>query len=446
MHVQGPVPAYLGAMVARYALPFLLFTVVLLGACRKDRDEDAPKVKFLEPAASSMIQVPDTIVVRVEVSDERTVERVTIALNDVNGVPVVPTISVQVNAASATIVRALPITSERLLSGIYTLAVTARDGTNEARAFRTINLQAAPLRSRALYITPPVGYPPPVPVWRIDSTGALSQYVSLQEFGGGAIDPDRLYLAGITIQGLQGIPQTTGGAALNIPNTGPAGATAPFFLGPTADRTDGRFYFGNNEGFIRGYNQGATQAFTAQSPIDLRSLQTAVVGSVLASAARHQVLNTWQLVTHAMPSGAVLAQFPMDLEPVQLLARNSQQLFIFGNRNGTGVVQERNVAQGGATDLQSFNQGPISAVAVLNSSTAVVAVPGMLMRFNAGSNSLNVLAQGLTAQSLAYDPASGILYAGVDEQLLAMDPLTGSSTVLFSFPHPVGRILPLLNR
>lgn len=433
-------------MAPRSALPFLLFTVVLLGACRKDRDEDAPKVKFLEPASSLTLQVPDTILIRVEVSDERIVERVTIALNDGNGVPVAPTLSVQVDAASATIVRAFPITNERLPSGTYTLSVTARDGSNEGRAFRTINLQAATLRSRAVYLTPPVGYPAPVPVWRIDSTGALSQYITLQEFGGGAIDPDRLYLVGITLQGVQGMAQTTGSATLNIPNTGPAGATTPFFLGPTVDRNDGRFYVGNNEGFIRGYNQGASQAFTAQSPIDLRSVHTAVVGSSLASAARHQVLNTWQLVTHAIPSGAVLGLFPMDLEPVQLLARNGQQLFIFGNRNGTGVIQERNVAQGGGTDLQTFGQGPISAVAVLNSGTAVVALPGMLMRFNSGSNTMTILAQGITAQSLAYDPASGILYAGVDEQLLALDALTGSSTVLFSFPHPVGSIFPLLNR
>lgn len=432
-------------MAPRFALPFLLFTIVLLGACRKDHDEDAPKVRFLEPASSLTLLVPDTILVRVEVSDERIVERVTIALNDGNGVPVAPTLSVQVGAASATIVRALPITNERLLSGTYTLAVTARDGSNEARAFRTINLQAAPLRSRALYVTPPVGYPAPVPVWRIDSTGALSQFLSLQEFGGGAIDPDRLYLAGSTIQGLQGIPQTTASAALNIPNTGPAGATEPFFLAPTVDRYDGRFYFANNEGFIRGY-QGAAQAFTAQSPTDLRSLNTAVVGSVVASAARHRTLNTWHLVAHAMPSGAVLAQFPMDLEPVALLARNSQQLLIFGNRNGTGTIQERNVAQGGTTDLQTFNQGPISAVALLNSGTAVVAVPGMLMGFSPASNTLTVVAQGFTAQTLAYDPASGIVYAGVENALLALDPLNGSSTVLFTFPHPVGGVFPLLNR
>lgn len=439
-------PPYLGSMVARLVPLFLLFVIVLLGACRKDRDEDAPKVKFLEPAASFTLQVPDTILVRVEVSDERIVTRLTIALNDANGVPVAPPVTVQVDAASATVVRALPIVSERLLTGSYTLSATASDGSNEGRAFRTVNLQSAPLRTRALYITPAAGHPAPVPIWRIDSTGALSQYLTLPEYGGGAIDPDRLYLAGRFTQGLQGIPQTGGAAGLSIPNAGPAGATAPFFLAPTVDRSDGRFYVGNNEGFIRGYNQGAIQAFTAQSPNDMRSLHTAVVGNVLASLARHQVLGTWHLVTHALPSGAQLGQFTLDVEPVALLARNSQQAFIFGNRNGVGVLQERNVAQGGSSDLQTFNEGTISAVAFLNSSTSVVAVPGMLLRCTTNSNTVSVLAQGFTAGSLAYDDASGILYAGVGEQLLAIDPLTGSSTLLFSFPHPVGSIFPLLNR
>jgi hypothetical protein len=72
--------------------------------------------------------------------------------------------------------------------------------------------------------------------------------------------------------------------------------------------------------------------------------------------------------------------------------------------------------------------------------------PGMLLRCSANSNTVSVLAQGFTAGSLAYDAASGIVYAGVDEQLLAIDPLNGSSTLIFSFLHPVGGIFPLLNR
>lgn len=415
-------------------------------ACRKDSDEDAPRVEILQPGNGITLQVPDTLVVQVSVSDERQVERVTIALNDANGVPAVPSVSVTVDAASTTVVRELPVSSERLSTGSYTLSVAASDGSNVGRAFSTVNVQAAPLRLRALYITPPFGHPAPVPVWRVDSTGSISQFLTLSESGGSAIDADRLYLAGTMTQALQGIPQAGGSAAVNIMNQSPAGSTEPFFLGLTVDPGDGYFYYATNDGFIRGINGSGVQAFTAQSPVDYLSMHTAVMGNTLASAAQHRVLDNWQLITHAIPGGAVLGQFPLDLEPVDLVARNDQQVIVFGNRGSVGVVQQRNVVWGGGGDLYLFNNGPVQALAQLNSSTFIIALPDGLVRYSTASNSITLVAQGMNARSLAYDAASGILHAGVGNELLAVDPLTGASTVLHVLPHAVGSILPLLNR
>ncbi len=424
----------------------LLIFLFLGAACRKDRDEDAPKVEILQPGSGFTLQAPETLLVQVQVSDERQVERVTIALNDAAGIPAVPSVSVSVDAPSSTLVRELPVLSERLNTGSYTLSVTASDGTNVRRAFRTINIQAAPLRLRALYIVPPAGHPAPVPVWRIDSTGALSQYLDLSEIGGSAIDADRLYLAGTTTQGLQGIPQASGSASVNIANQSPAGSTAAFFSGIRVDRSDKLFYYATNDGFIRGLNGGGVQAFTAQSPVDYQSEHTAVVGNTLTSAARHRVLGNWQIITHAMPSGDLLGQFPMDLEPIDLVATGDQQVSIFGNRGTVGVVQQRNVVQGGGSDLYLFNNGPIQAVAHLDNGTSIIALPDGLVRYSNSSNTITILAQGINASSLAYDTASGILHAGVGNDLIAVDPLTGGSTMLQAFPHPVGGILPLLNR
>jgi hypothetical protein len=424
----------------------LLFGGTVLAGCRKDRDEDAPRVVILQPGSSITLSVPDTLLVRVEVSDERTVERVTIALTDMNGVPVVPPVVATVNSASATVVRQLPVTREQLATGSYTLAVTASDGRNEGRAFRSVNVQAAPLRQRALFITPPAGHPAPVSIWRIDSTGTLDQYLTLSEFGGGAIDARRLYLCGTFNQPTRGIAQMGGVPSITIPNEGPPGATQPFFRGPIIDPVDGRFYLGSNDGFIRGFETGGPQAFTALSPVDLRSVYTAVAGEWVASLARHQVLGEWRLVTHARISGDVIGQFPLDLEPVAVQHWQGAQVLVFGQRNGAGVVQVRNVQQGGGSDLATFNEGPVAAVARASAGTAYIALPDRIVRFSTASNTVTVVAQGLQAQSLAYDAATGTLYAGSGEQLVGIDPTTGAQATLFSFPHPVGRILPLLNR
>lgn len=438
--------AYLGAMFSRTHQIAFLGCLLITSACRKPGDEDAPKVRILLPVENLTLQVPDTLIVQVEVEDERTVERLTIALNDANGVPVAPTLTVLVNASNSTITRGMPIRSERLRTGNYTLTVTASDGTNMGRGFRGVNVQAAPLRLRAIYVAPPTGSSGPATVWRVDSTGALSQHLVLSEFGGAAIDPDRLYIAGTTGEPLRGIPQTSTSASITIPNQSSAGSTIPFFLGPAVDPDNGSFFVGSEDGFIRGYNSGGVQFFTGQSPAEHTSQHTAIVGNVLVSLAKHRVLGTWQLVTHVLPGGSPLAQFPMDLEPLAFYATSAQQALLFGKRGSVGVVQVRNVVQGGGTDLYVFNDGPVQAVAPINSGTYIVALPDRLIRFSTSSNTITVVAQGIAAQSLAYDPASGILHAGVGSQLLAIDPLTGASSTLHAFPHNVGTILPLLNR
>jgi hypothetical protein len=433
-------------MLERSLLLSACSVLLLCMGCGKDRDEQAPSVRIIDPGQSFSISVPDTLIVRVEVSDDRTVERVSFALTTSEGVPVSPTASIVVASPSATVARELPIISERLEGGSYTLAVTAFDGTNEGRAFRTINVSPAALRLRALYVTPPMAQSGGGPIWRIDSTGTVSSHLNVTEFGGGAIDVDRLFLAGTFTQPVRGIPQAAGISPITLPNDGPAGATVPFFNGLIVDPSDGRLYYGTNDGFVRGIDRSGIQAFTAQSPSGLRSRHTAVVGEVLTSACRHQSLGDWRLVTHARLSGAVMGQFPLDLVPVAMQARDGQHLLVFGNRNGVGVVQLRNVLQGGGADVLTFNDGPILAVARVAEGIAFLALPGRIIRYTTASNTVTVVAQGTNAQSLVYVSATGTLYAGEGGQLLAIDPLTGARSLVQDFPHDVGSILPLLNR
>lgn len=418
----------------------------LLSGCRKDRDTDLPRVDVLVPATTATLVVPDTLPVHVEVTSTRTLRNISIALTDDNGVPVTPPLTVALGSTSASIIRGFPVTGERIASGRYTLAIIVRDERNEARAFRRVNVQAAPLRLRALYMTPPEGHPAPVTIWRVDSTGTLSEHLSLPEFGGAAIDARRLYLAGTLNQPVRGIPQQVGDAAITIANEGVPGSGTPYFQGPVVDPWDGRFYVGTDDGSIQGYSQGGTRSFTAWQPDDLRSRYTAVAGETLVSISRHRVLDEWRMVTYARSSGVLLGIFPLDLVPMAVQARDEQWVVLFGERDGKGVVQLRHTGQGGGSDLMVFNDGPIAAVARIDAGSSFIALPDRILRSSANSNTPTVVAQGLTARSLAFEEASGSLYAGTDDGLVVIDPLSGDRTTLHVLPHPVGHVLPLLNR
>jgi hypothetical protein len=425
-------------------LLLVLLLVVALG-CRKDKDDTPPTVRILAPGSGMSISVPDTLTVRVEVADDRIVRSVVISLNDVNGIPVAQPVTVTVDAPSAVIERDLVVADERLGSGTYTLTARATDGSNERNAFRSIQVQAAPLRLRALFITPPFGNQGGV-VQRVDSTGVMSAFTTVQDLNGAAIDSyhQRLILAGSASAPLVAIPTAAGAGSWQQPNLN--AESIPYFEGLRVDPTDGRIYFATNDGFIRGFTGTGSQTYTAQALQSFRAMRMVVVGERLVSVQQSISLPERRLVTQAYASGALIGQFALDLDVVGMYRRTDQHALIFGNRDGTGVIQDRNVQEGGSFEPREFAGTVITATERLDDNTWVIALAGQLIRYGHSSNSISPLANGFTATTLAYEAATGTLYAGVDDQLITLDPLTGAMTGTYSMPGGVGRILPLLNR
>ena len=432
-------------MRSAQGLMFMGLLVVLLAACRKERDDQPPTVRILEPGNGFVINVPDTFTVRVEVSDERIVRSVTIALADVNGVPVSPPVTATVDNGSATVVRDLVVSDERLLSGAYTLTARASDGANESRAFRSVQLQAAPLRTRAVFITPPFGQGQAA-ILRIDSTGAVSTFTTVQDLNGAAIDShdQHLLLAGGLTAPLVALPTAAGANTWQLPNLNADGL--PYFNGLRRDPTDGRFYVATGDGHVRGFTGSGSQTFTGQVLPSFRGLHTVLVGERMATVQRSISLPDTRLVTLARASGALIGQYPLDLEVVDMYRRTDQHALIFGNRDGSGIVQDRNVEQGGGFEPREFPGTPILATVRLDGNNWVIALPGQLVRYAHASNGLTLLASGIDAQALALDAASGALYVGTADAMLTMDPVTGAVLATLPVAGGVGRILPLLNR
>lgn len=417
--------------------------MLLCGACKKDEAGTPPVVEILLPGAASTVSVPGTITVRVAVSDDHAVETVSITLNAADGIPIAPTISVAVGASSATIERQLSVTDERIASGNYTLTVRAQDGENETRAYRGITVQAAPLRLRAVFIVPPAGTVPAT-ITRIDSVGGVSAWTPLSEANNAAVDgySQHLFVAGGTNGPLSALATANSSSAWQVANQNTL--PIPYFTGLSVDPADGRVYASTNDGTIRGWTGTGAQTFTAQAMAAFRPFASVVSDGELVSEQRGIVLPERRLVTYAMPHGAQLTHHPLDLEVVALFNRNDR-VMVFGNRDGDGVVQERNLATGGVFEMQVFPGTPLRAVTSLDENTFILALPGEMTRFNASTTAVAGIS-AFTADALAYEAATGTLYAGAGSTLQLMDPANGAVTGTFALGTPIGHILPLLNR
>ncbi len=418
---------------------------VLLGGCRKEEANDPPQVTILQPFDNTSIQVPDTLAVRATLLDAQELAGVTIQLLNDNGIPVVPSVSLAISGTSFDLQRAFPVIDEGLASGPYTLAVRATDGNEQGSDFRTINVSAAPLRLRAVFAVH-AAQGGAVPVTRIDSVfqaapfgtfpGDLSQAVL-------ASGPRLLYLAGAQNAPLRAIDLQNGNERWSAPNQNTLGTA---FFTALHQGDDGRIYHATNEGLIRGASSSGVNAFTAESLAQYRTTFLHLQDDQVV-AGQEQIAGPQQrLVTYTRSGGALLDQFVLDKDLVHADRLAMNEVLLFGNRNGEGVVEQRNIDSGAWWEPRTFSQGEIRAVARQDGNTWFVALPGELVRFtysNAGAVTVN---GGVDLDALAYDAANGLLWGASGNEVLWMDPASGA--VLGSVPvqDEVLFLLPFFNR
>lgn len=421
----------------------LLFLVLLALGCKKDKDGTAPSVRIISPTEGETLSIPDTLLVRVEVSDDHIVESVTIDLLNTDGISVVTSALVSVQGPSATVERELIVNSEQLLSGTYTVVARATDGHNDGRAFRSIQLLEAPWRLRSIFVAPPFSTSTST-ILRVDSVGAVSSFITLQDFNGIAADgrSQHLMVAGSQFAPFQAIP-TNGGNAWQI-NVSQNDAPEQF-AAITVDPFDGITYFSTREGMIRGFTGTGSSRFNAQCYLGHRCEAVVVLGDRIATWQRAIVGGAQVLVAYG-PAGTVLASLPVEHERIGLFRINETSVMLFCNEAGAGLIERLNIDAAGTPDQYTFPEGPIVAVARLDADRFAVALPEQLVIYRSSTQTTFALADLSGISALAFDPATGSLFAAQGSTLLTLDPSSGQTVGNITVGMDIGSIHPLRNR
>ncbi len=443
-----------GTRVHRYFVMMryqqVLFLLVLLGVffcgCKKDPANEAPRITIITPYESASVTVPDTLIVKVEVSDDQGLSQVSVTLLDQDNIPVVDAVSATASGTSATITLALPITSEVLTSGVYKLFATVSDGSLSGKDVQNLHVVAIPLRLRGVFtVTIPASNF--VALYRTDSSGQTTMVDAwLNDLGGAAISSyaQRLFLAGGASGNLRAYVPSAFNIAWQRPNLSASGV--PWFTSIDLG-ADGRLYVGHGDGTLRGFNpSNGTGSFTATMPEQFRAEQTLTTGDLVVCLQRHFVTQEQRVGIYYGLSGALQETQPLDLVPVRAFIRDTQHALIFGNRNGVGRVLDRTISGGGTWEAYTWSS-PITAVEKVAFNTWVVALEsGDLQRFTYGGSGSLSIANTPVLTTLAYDPVNYWVYGGTEGQVLAIDPGTGAIAGSWSVDGEVRYVLPWLNR
>ncbi|MBK8227740.1 MAG: hypothetical protein IPK70_11255 [Flavobacteriales bacterium] len=416
---------------------------VLASGCRKDKDSSPPTVRITSPGAGFSVGIPDTLTVGLSVSDDIGVQSVSVLLADVDGVPVTPSVTVTIGALSREFSIDLPLLSERIESGPCIITAIASDGTNDARDFVSITVQAAPLRVRSMFLVPLATGPPPCIITRIDSIGGASVFAGLSEFSGAAVGLDHLFTAGTAAAPLERRRISTGAMSPIMPNPG---LWPQYFTCLSRDMQADRIFACGADGVVRGFTLDGAAAFTAALPVGCAGDAVATIGDAVVCAAFDQVAQQSSLVRMGGSSGAVLAQFSSDARAVALFAVDAQRFLLFGNTAAGGVIQEVSATLGGAFTMRVFPGDEMRCAARVDGGLYAVGLASGIHRFDYPSAAATPILPGLPAHGLTFDPVSGAVLAATGNTAIAFDPLLGTIVSTLPAPHPISQVLLQLNR
>ncbi|MEZ4756117.1 MAG: hypothetical protein R2817_04740 [Flavobacteriales bacterium] len=426
----------------------LLWPLCALGAalacsaCRKEQDRDPPVVRILSPGDGVIVQTPDTLLIEVDVSDDTRLESVTAALTNDDGVPVGSSVSRALQGTSTRVTLALPVVDETYPGGPLTLTVRASDGNNDGRAFRQVDVLAAPLQRLAILLAPSPGTTGIV--YRFDPTTGAEAWHGPVDIGPLLATGPNVFLAG-TDQGPLQRRSFLGNWSTLAVNGTPASSGRPFFRGLGHAPFDDRVYAGMDDGRVVGYRRSGSQVFNGWSYPGTVSHALLPLADRVVSAAFDEVGNAWRLAEHAYVSGGTLGWRPLDHACIALRSAGGERVLSFGNGNGALAIRSIYMSQGGTISEANVPGTMLNDVTSTATGDHFLATTNGIKRYRTSTGLTDLVGSG-HVQSITFDDASGSLWALEDGQLKQVSPNDGTILGTWIVPAGMGQVEVVLNR
>ncbi|HNQ83718.1 MAG TPA: hypothetical protein PLW31_02010 [Bacteroidales bacterium] len=128
----------------RKSLVAIILLGVVLFSCKKEQDTLPPVISFIAPGVNTIINIPDTLDVKVQVNDDRIIHFVVISIVNEDKIPLTEAKSFAPFLAEFTAVHSFVIDSKTIASGVYSIQVLAFDGFNTKTGFLDIEINEIP--------------------------------------------------------------------------------------------------------------------------------------------------------------------------------------------------------------------------------------------------------------------------------------------------------------
>lgn len=422
---------------------FFLLLVLVFSACKDDIDEDPPVIVMERPTENQFLQLPDTLLVRGSISDEKALCQVSVILVDESLQPAASSHRQTIQGTSYQLAISYPVTDLQLEDGTYYLKVTAFDGTNETKSFVKLSIGGVPkVLQSLLYLTQPS--PNALNVYRwLTGTPELMNTLS-GDYKASAVSSRHQFLAVVGRQTgpLNAINYPNGNINWNVPVVN---AGFPNFT--HLDLYEDITYLGRSSGQVEGYNFEGTQVFASITEASWTPVNFILHENVLIVQQEAVTGTDRQIAWYFSFSGNVERdEKQIDFDVVRFFSHETNEVLMFCNKNGEGQIKTLFQSTSGIAHERTLPGGEINEVVQVNASTYLIAHESAVYQYRHGvAGGLVTLLSGKNAQTLVYEALNGHMYLAIGSEIESYTYTPGSGNVSASASLNAGDVVTALH-
>lgn len=400
-------------------LTSLLLTLVLVFSCKKNKDETPPTITITNPFDNQQYNALDTVWVMSTITDETSLQKIEITLTDDNKIPVLSTVIITPEANSVTLTVPYVLNDMNLASGSYYIWISAFDGTNIHDKFRRININEVPKDLKYIYLFTFVNSTT-VRVLRKSPSGPTQQLFDINgDFTGASLSSkfQKFFTCGKITGNLNAYNAAENQESWSVPVI--SNPPFPYFdnIGCYNDIIYVSFY----DGYIKGYNNNGAIMITANSPVGSHPSVSFADENYLY--ADHEKISGSSRIfgVYYLNTGILKQQITTDYEIVKIFEKDNDNIFLFANQNGQGIIRIYNITDNGTWEPHAISSGQIHDALQVDEDTYLIALDNGIYKYQYSVNSLTSYLSGENATIIKYDALNSEVYSCSGSQINVYD-------------------------
>jgi hypothetical protein len=396
---------------------------ILLLSCKKEKDENGPKVTFNTPLSDQNFQIFDTIPVSVTISDETKITAATLSLVDQNYISVGQAIAIPViSSPNMTSGTEYILSNIHLGSGSYYLFVSASDGNNVSKTYQRIRIAEVPKKIKKIFVSTAVSQYE-THLFFIDS--AFNSMDLYQTFSGDCLSIStssyfqEAFVCGYYSGGYSGFNLTDQSIKFNIPSSGNIGA--PYFTAYYSE--DKKNYVARYDEPIKGYDYSGNIIYNATANPGYYARKLYMNGVNLI-AEEKQKTSSGKILVSFYSTGIAEQQTAISQDVLTFCEKDDHSVFVFGNLSGQGVIQLYDRLDNNLWNPYPYSlaSGSILSAVKIDMDTYLIGHSnGTIYKYQYQNSSVTPYLTGYTAIQLKYDEFNNDVYIAEVNQVTRID-------------------------